>query len=73
MKRHLLKIAGALALAWLLTAPDASAQQRCELILPTPSTEPNEAQKAQIERRYGMFIHFGVNTFNDTESRPSGA
>lgn len=32
-----------------------------------PSTKPNRNQQAQIERKYGMFIHFGINTFNDTE------
>lgn len=32
-----------------------------------PSLEPNHNQKAMIRRRYGMFIHFGINTFNDTE------
>ena len=31
------------------------------------SREPNAAQKAQIARKYGMFIHFGINTFNNTE------
>ncbi len=34
---------------------------------PIPSTEPSEAQKAQIARKYGMFIHFGMNTFHDME------
>ncbi len=29
--------------------------------------EMNPLQKGQIERGYGMFIHFGVNTFNETE------
>lgn len=32
-----------------------------------PSAKPNETQQRMIERRYGMFIHFGINTFNDTE------
>lgn len=32
-----------------------------------PSREPNAVQRAMIERKYGMFIHFGINTFNDTE------
>ena len=32
-----------------------------------PSREPNAAQKAQIACKYGMFIHFGINTFNNTE------
>ncbi|WP_199139110.1 alpha-L-fucosidase [Pedobacter sp. ASV12] len=32
-----------------------------------PDTKPNLAQKAMIKRGYGMFIHFGINTFNETE------
>lgn len=32
-----------------------------------PATSPNEIQTAQIRRKYGMFIHFGINTFNNTE------
>ncbi len=32
-----------------------------------PSTKPNPAQQAMIDRGYGMFIHFGINTFNDVE------
>lgn len=36
-------------------------------ILPIPSKAPNEAQLKQIERQYGMFIHFGINTFHDME------
>jgi len=34
---------------------------------PRPSTKPNVYQLAQIKRKYGMFIHFGVNTFYDEE------
>ena len=34
---------------------------------PTPSTQPTKYQKQQIERKYGMFIHFGINTFHDLE------
>ncbi len=34
---------------------------------PLPSERPNAYQKAQIERKYGMFIHFGINTFWDEE------
>jgi alpha-L-fucosidase len=34
---------------------------------PLPATGPNAYQKAQIERKYGMFIHFGINTFYDEE------
>lgn len=32
-----------------------------------PANQPNLAQKAMIKRGYGMFIHFGINTFNETE------
>lgn len=32
-----------------------------------PSTHPNAAQKAMFKRGYGMFIHFGINTFNEKE------
>lgn len=33
----------------------------------TPSTSPNETQKSMAERGYGMFIHFGINTFANLE------
>ncbi len=46
-------------------------------IEPLPGTDPSKAQKAQIARRYGMFIHFGINTFHDQEwtdgSRPASS
>jgi alpha-L-fucosidase len=32
-----------------------------------PAHSPNAAQKELIKRGYGMFIHFGVNTFTDLE------
>lgn len=32
-----------------------------------PATKPNLAQNEMIKRGYGMFIHFGINTFNNTE------
>ena len=31
-------------------------------ILPVPSNQPSPAQQKQIARKYGMFIHFGINT-----------
>src|SRR5215831_13324070 len=34
---------------------------------PQPSTKPSPDQLAQIKRKYGMFIHFGINTFYDEE------
>lgn len=30
-----------------------------------PSEKPSKYQKDQIKRKYGMFIHFGINTFHD--------
>jgi alpha-L-fucosidase len=35
--------------------------------LQQPSLRPNAAQQAMIKRGYGMFIHFGINTFADVE------
>jgi len=32
-----------------------------------PAVKPNAAQQALINRGYGMFIHFGINTFTDAE------
>lgn len=32
-----------------------------------PATEPNETQALLSQRGYGMFIHFGMNTFIDKE------
>ena len=37
------------------------------MIKPIPALAPNEYQKQHIERKFGMFIHFGVNTFGNTE------
>ncbi|MFA9392105.1 MAG: alpha-L-fucosidase [Prolixibacteraceae bacterium] len=36
-------------------------------ILPVASSTPSDAQQKQIERKYGMFIHFGMNTFLNVE------
>ena len=36
-------------------------------IEPIPSTTPNAYQQEQIDRKYGMFIHFGINTFLNQE------
>lgn len=32
-----------------------------------PSLEPNKYQLEQMNRKFGMFLHFGINTFNNTE------
>lgn len=36
-------------------------------IMQQPSLVPTPGQQAQIDRRFGMFLHFGINTFNNTE------
>jgi len=33
----------------------------------TPAKHPNATQRAMLDRGYGMFIHFGINTFADIE------
>lgn len=37
------------------------------LAQPVPSNKLNKSQLNQVERGYGMFIHFGINTFNEIE------
>ena len=36
-------------------------------VMQQPSLTPNEGQRAQIARKFGMFLHFGINTFNNME------
>lgn len=36
-------------------------------IMQQPSLEPNKYQLEQMNRKFGMFIHFGINSFNNTE------
>jgi alpha-L-fucosidase len=43
------------------------AQDEADKYLPKPSSSPNPSQQAQINRKYGMFMHFGINTFNNKE------
>ncbi len=38
-----------------------------EYISMIPDTKPSEAQKEQIARKFGMFLHFGINTFANVE------
>ncbi len=43
---------------------NVSAQTNIE---PVPALIPNKYQQEQIQRKYGMFIHFGINTFLNEE------
>lgn len=61
MKRFLL-----FAMLFTMTCMSMQAQTR-KMMLPIPSDRPSKAQLKQIERKYGMFIHFGINTFVDEE------
>lgn len=54
-----------LSLLCLLAAGVSSAQPG--ISEPIPSNKPSKYQKEQIKRKYGMFLHFGVNTFHDME------
>jgi alpha-L-fucosidase len=36
------------------------------------SLTPNPGQQAQMDRQFGMFLHFGVNTFGNTEWSDGG-
>lgn len=56
-----------LLLICLFTILSTTVVKSQKLILPIPSNAPNKAQQAQINRKYGMFIHFGINTFHDEE------
>jgi alpha-L-fucosidase len=49
----------------LLTGRFSTAQP--VITKPAPSTKPGIYQLQQIKRKYGMFIHFGINTFYDQE------
>lgn len=51
----------------ILTLLLALAFNYCFAQIIIPATKPNLAQESMIKRGYGMFIHFGINTFNNTE------
>ena len=43
-----------------------------KLITQIPSLTPGKYQQEQIDRKFGMFIHFGVNTFGNVEWSDGG-
>ncbi|MCW1924436.1 alpha-L-fucosidase [Luteolibacter arcticus] len=47
--------------------PVVTGMQVVEAVEPAPSAQPSAAQQSQIDRRYGMFIHFGINTFHNQQ------
>ena len=51
---------------FLAVAPAALGSEAADGVI-RPGDGPNTVQKRMIDRRYGMFIHFGINTFHDHE------
>jgi len=51
----------------LFTASCIQQQVQQGIEEPIPATSPNKYQQLQINRKYGMFIHFGINTFHNEE------
>jgi alpha-L-fucosidase len=49
------------------TASQITGLTVAEPISATPSTVANAGQQAQIDRRYGLFLHYGINTFHNQE------
>ena len=37
------------------------------MIKMTPSLQPSCYQQEQIDRKFGMFVHYGINTFLNQE------
>lgn len=51
----------------IITVASISTAQTADDGIIQPSTKPNPVQQQMIDRKYGMFIHFGINTFHDEE------
>jgi len=56
-----------IAMLTLLLAICCAQAFAATLIEPIPSDQPSAAQRAQIERTYGFFCHFGINTYAGKE------
>lgn len=52
---------------WSISLTGGYARGKEKVWEPVPSVKPSKYQKQQIKRKYGMFIHFGINTFHNTE------
>lgn len=37
------------------------------MIGPIPAEEPSQGQLQQMKRKFGMFLHFGINTFENVQ------
>lgn len=47
--------------------PVVTGLQIREAVEPSASDNPSITQQEQIDRRYGMFIHYGINTFHNQQ------
>lgn len=56
-----------ISIIFILLAGVSFASDNVKKIGPVPSDHPGKYQLEQIKRQYGMFIHFGINTFQDQE------
>jgi alpha-L-fucosidase len=63
MKKIFVKFSIALMLSGIMCA----CTQSVNIEAPIPSDKPSRYQQQQIKRKYGMFIHFGINTFHNEE------
>lgn len=52
---------------WLGCVSFACGMHACMTAQTKDSPRPTEGQQAMIERKYGMFLHFGMNTYLDVE------
>lgn len=66
MKKHILLYKLSVLLLFLMIL-GISCQTQTGVDAPIPSTTPNKYQLKQINRKYGMFITFGINTFHNQE------
>ena len=62
-----------LALIHVVSADDTKPQNAVQQVLiePTPANAPSAAQQIQIDRKYGMFCHYGINTYAGKDMKNS--
>lgn len=64
--RALILTSGLLAIAGAVSAAVGEPADVGDGVI-RPGDRPNAVQQRMIDRKYGMFIHFGINTFHDQE------
>ncbi len=56
-----------ISFAFIILAGTSFPIENPKKTVPIPAVQPGKYQLEQIKRQYGMFIHFGINTFQDQE------